>query len=62
MSVNPSDYKEKLNTAITEAIKSFRETIDTSKGAFSRERVLPLPVMVKTMLAMGGGTFSPPTT
>lgn len=58
MSVKPSEFKEKLNTAIREAVKRFREDDSIPKGAFTRERVLSLKVMVKTLLAMSGGDIA----
>lgn len=58
MSVTPSDLKEKLNTAIKEATGRFRETAGLPEGAFTRERVFSIPVLVKVLLAMGGGDIT----
>lgn len=58
MSVKPSDLKEKLNTAIKEATGRFRETAGLPEGAFTRERIFSIRVLVKVLLAMGGGDIT----
>lgn len=58
MSVKPSELKEKLNTAITEAIKLFKKDDSIPKGAFTRERLLPVRVVAKALLGMGGGDIA----
>lgn len=58
MSAKPSEFKEKLNKAIKEAIERFRKDDSMPQGAFSRERVFSLKVLTKTILAMGGGDIA----
>ena len=58
MSAKPSEFKEKLNKAIKEAIERFREDDSMPQGAFSRERVFSLKVLTKIILAMGGGDIA----
>ena len=58
MSAKPSEFKEKLNKAIKEAIERFRKDDSMPQGAFSRERVFSLKVLTKSILAMGGGDIA----
>lgn len=58
MKVNPSEFKERLHTAIKEASGRFRKDDSIPNSAFTRERVLSLRVMIKTLLAMGGGVLT----
>ncbi len=58
MDIKPSEFKEKLNKAIKEAVGRFRKDDSFPNGAFSRERVFSLKVLTKAILAMGGGDIA----
>lgn len=58
MGVKPSEFKEKLNKAIREAIECSRGNGTIPKNAFLRERVFSINVLIKTILTMGGGDIA----
>lgn len=58
MNGNASELKEKLNTAVTEALDRFKKDDSIPKNAFTRERTLPVRVMANALLGMGGGDIA----
>ena len=57
MSITPEILKEKLDSAIHEAVKQYHEE-NESKKTFSRNRTLTMTTMMKTLLSMKGGSLN----
>ena len=57
MGITPESIKEKLNTALIEAVAQHRTENDNEK-AFSRNRTLTMETMLKTLLSMKGGSLN----
>lgn len=57
MGITPESIKEKLNIAITEAVEQ-RQTENDDEKAFSRNRILTMETMLKTLFSMKGGSLN----